>query len=98
MIGRFDASLLTQLCNGVGFKTVQNRGSSETPDWEQGDKAKRHLVHADGQRTASTLHETGLPPEKSRQLDWALAPLKNELALWRAFLGNEIHAILRDKD
>ena len=26
------------------------------------------------------------------------SPLKAELALWRAFLGDEIDAILRDKD
>jgi hypothetical protein len=38
-----------------------------------------------------------LPSETSRQLDYA-RPLKSELALWRAFLGDEIDAILRDED
>ena len=76
----------------------RNRRSSQTPERERDDNAQRRLVRADDRRTAATSHETGLPPEKSRQLDCVLALLKNELALWRAFLGDEIDAILRDKD
>ena len=33
-----------------------------------------------------------------RRPDPISSPLKGELALWRAFLGDEIDAILRDKD
>lgn len=33
-----------------------------------------------------------------RRPDPISSPLKSELALWRAFLGDEINAILRDKD
>ena len=70
----------------------QNRTSAQARDWERGDNAQQRLVQADGRRTAE------LSPQTSRQLDYMPAPLKNELALWRAFLGDEIDAILRDKD
>jgi hypothetical protein len=36
--------------------------------------------------------------ESPSQADPNLVSLKSELALWRAFLGEEIDAILRDKD
>jgi hypothetical protein len=38
------------------------------------------------------------PIEGSGQVDPGLGLRKSELALWRAFLGEEIDAILYDKD
>jgi hypothetical protein len=38
------------------------------------------------------------PPRGVRQLNYQFMPIKGELALWRAFLGDEIEAILRDED
>jgi hypothetical protein len=49
-------------------------------------------------RLQSDLCETEPPPGPHRRPDPLSSPLKAELALWRAFLGDEIDAILRDKD
>jgi hypothetical protein len=46
-------------------------------------------------RPKSTSAELPLSGGSTEQLQ---APIKKELALWRAFLGEEIDAILRDKD
>ena len=46
-------------------------------------------------RPKSTSAELPLPGGSKEQLQ---APIKKELALWRAFVGDEIDAILRNKD
>ena len=59
---------------------------------------RRRSVHPDEAPTQSRRYETEPPLGPRRRPDPISSPLKAELALWRAFLGDEIDAILRDKD
>jgi hypothetical protein len=64
-----------------------------------GEYARQQSVHSDETSTQSRQNETELPPAiHSRRPDPISGQLKAELALWRAFVRDEIDAILRDKD
>jgi hypothetical protein len=60
--------------------------------------ARQPSVHPDETPTQSRQSETELPLAIRRRPDPISPQLKAELALLRAFLGDEIDAILRDKD
>ena len=70
------------------------------PAWRQPIRRRKKAKHANrvqpGLAAASGAPETAQSPYPTR--DRLPASLKAELALWRAFLGDEIDAILRDKD
>jgi hypothetical protein len=93
---------------GVGARTTKTRSAVADPFASRqrdvllavaGDSNElpRNRPHQNTPR--SLVHQKQPPLESSRQVDpGLLASLKSELALWRAFLGDEIDAILRDKD
>jgi hypothetical protein len=62
------------------------------------ENPRRRSVHPDEMPTQSRRNETEQPLTVRRRPDPVWARLKAELALWRAFLGDEIDAILRAKD
>ena len=70
------------------------------PAWRQPIRKRKKANHANrvqlGFTAASDAPET--PPSPYPARDRLSASLKAELALWRAFLGEEIDAILLDKD
>jgi hypothetical protein len=63
-----------------------------------GEFARQRTVHPDEPPPQSRQYETEPPPGPRRRPDPVSSPLKVELALLRAFLGDEIDAILCDKD
>jgi len=69
---------------GVGARTRKTRSTAADP---VAPRPRRSVVAT-----------TSDPIEGPRQVDPGLGLLKSELALWRAFLGEEIDAILYDKD
>ena len=83
----------------VGFGAPANGRRPAVVDLVGGEYAlRRRSVHPDEAPTQSRQYETEPPPGLRRRPDPISSPLKGELALWRAFLGDEIDAILRDKD
>jgi hypothetical protein len=69
---------------GVGARTARTRSAAADP---VAPRPRRSVVAI-----------TSDPIEGSKQVDLGIGLLKSELALWRAFLGEEIDAILYDKD
>jgi hypothetical protein len=67
-------------------------------EFVSGEYARQRSAHPDETPTKSSESETELPLAIRRRPDPISPQLKAELALWRAFLGDEIDAILRDKD
>jgi hypothetical protein len=67
------------------------RGRSPAVVARVGGECRRRPARADKPQTQSRQIDTGRPDTKS-------ALLNAELALWRAFVGDEIDVILRDKD
>jgi hypothetical protein len=64
-----------------------------------GENARQRSVHPEETPAQSRQDETELPLAiRGRRPDPISGQLKAELALWRAFLGDDIDAILRDKD
>jgi hypothetical protein len=63
-----------------------------------GEYARQRSVHPNEAPTQSRQYENEPPLGPRRRPDPISSPLKAELALWRGFLGDEIDAILRDKD
>jgi hypothetical protein len=59
---------------------------------------RKRSVHSGQAPTQSRPCETEPAPGLLGRADSILSPLKGELALWRAFLADDIDAILRDKD
>jgi hypothetical protein len=79
----------------VGFGTLASR---RKPAGFCGEYALRQRsVQPDEIPTQSAQYENE-PLGLRRRPNPISSPLKSELALWRAFLGDEIDAILRDKD
>jgi hypothetical protein len=63
-----------------------------------GEYRRRRPVHPDKPQIKPCRNNVELPFGICGQPDTKSALLKAELALWRAFVGDEIDAILRDKD
>jgi hypothetical protein len=83
----------------VGFGAPANCRKPAVIDLVGGEYALRQRsVHPDEAPTQSRQYETEPPLGPRRRPDPFSSPLKAELALWRAFLADEIDAILRDKD
>jgi hypothetical protein len=83
----------------VGFGAPANGRKPAVVDLVSGEYAIRQgSVHSGEAPTQSRLCETEPPLGPRRGPDPLSSPLKAEFALWRAFLGDEIDAILRDKD
>ena len=83
----------------VGFGAPVNGRRPAVVDLVGGEySVRRRSVHPDEAPIQSRLCENEPPPDPRRRPDPISSPLKGELALWRAFLGDEIDAILRDKD
>jgi hypothetical protein len=80
----------------VGFGASVRRPA--VVDLVGGEFTRQRSVHPDEPPTQSRQYETEPPLGPRRRPDALSSPLKAELALWRAFLGDEIDAILRDKD
>jgi hypothetical protein len=72
-------------------------GSKNDRSSRASKNAVNRPIQADEPRGPSC--QSANPPRGiRRQLNHQFMPIKGELALWRAFLGDEIDAILRDKD
>ena len=83
----------------VGFGAPASGRRPEVVDLVGGNYALRQRsVQPDEVPTQSGQYENEPPLGPRRRPDPISSPLKAELALWRAFLGDEIDAILRDKD
>jgi hypothetical protein len=92
---------------GVGARTTKTRSTVVDPFASRqrglviavpGDTDDLSQARGHEKAPGSAVHQERPPLESSRQVDPGLASHKSELALWRAFLGDEIDAILRDRD
>ena len=63
-----------------------------------GEYSGRRPVYPDKPQTQPRRHDTELPLDIYGRPETKSALLKAELALWRASVGDEVDAILRDKD
>ena len=83
----------------AGFGALASGRKRAVVDLIRGEYALRQRSVYSGQApTQPRLCETEPPPGSRRRPDPISSPLKGELALWRAFVADEIDAILRDKD
>jgi hypothetical protein len=82
----------------VGFSALASSRKPAAGDLVGGEYRRRRPVHPDKPQTKPRRNDAELPFGICGRPDTKSALLKAELALWRAFLGDEIDAILRDKD